>query len=76
MNGVDHSGKRPVPDRKIEMVGRKYRLGEVPSDFAYWQQQPCHVRLATVTQIRAEYHGWRPGVGERLQRVYRVVKRP
>ena len=48
---------------------------EQKSDFAYWQTQPYEVRLATLEQIRREYHQWRYGAEPRLQRVYSIVKR-
>jgi len=35
-------------------------------DFAYWQTQPYHVRLAALEQIRREYHRWRYGAEPRL----------
>jgi hypothetical protein len=44
------------------------------TDFAYWQSQPYHVRLATLEQIRREYHLWKYGAEPRLQRVCRIAK--
>ena len=54
---------------------RKSRIDEVPSDFAYWQDQPFERRLETLETIRREYHAWRDDSQPRLQRVCRVVKR-
>ena len=48
---------------------------EQKSDFAYWQTQPYEVRLATLEQIRREYHQWRYGAEPGFQRVYTIVKR-
>jgi hypothetical protein len=45
---------------------------EQKSDFAFWQTQPCEVRLATLEQIRREYHQWRYGAEPRLQRVVSI----
>jgi serine/threonine protein kinase HipA of HipAB toxin-antitoxin module len=53
----------------------KMRIGEQKSDFAYWQTQSYQERLATLEQIRQEYHAWRYGTQPRLQRVYRIIKR-
>ena len=54
---------------------QKVRLGTQKSDFAYWQSQPVEKRLATLEQIRQEYHAWKYGSQPRLQRVYRIIKR-
>jgi hypothetical protein len=54
-------------------VGR-FRLGQEPSDFAYWQTRPVEERLAVLEAIRADYIAWKYGAQPRLQRVYRVVK--
>ena len=35
------------------------------SDFAHWQTQPYQVRLATLEQIRQEYHRWRSSPSKR-----------
>ena len=45
------------------------------SDFAYWQSQPYEVRIATLEEIRTEYHRWRYAVEPGFQRVYTIVKR-
>jgi hypothetical protein len=62
-----------IRSAKIPVV--KVSIREQPSDFAYWQEQPYQVRLATLEQIRREYHQWRYGAESRLQRVYTIVKR-
>ncbi|OQY22782.1 MAG: hypothetical protein B6I34_05465 [Anaerolineaceae bacterium 4572_32.1] len=53
----------------------KVNIRNQKSDFAYWQTQPYPFRLATLEQIRQEYHRWRYGAEPRLQRVYTIVKR-
>lgn len=64
-----------IESGKIQKVMRKVPLTEQGTDFAYWQTQPYHVRLATLEQIRQEYHRWRYGTEPRFQRVYRIIKR-
>ena len=61
--------------RKIQPVVTISRIGEAPSDTAYWRTQTPQARLAALEEIRREYHGWKHGAEPRLQRVYRVVKR-
>ena len=53
----------------------KVRLQEQKSDFLYWQSQPYEKRLATLEELRREYHRWRYNAEPRLQRVYRIAKR-
>lgn len=62
-------------DRLVSKTYRKFRLDEQPTDFAYWQTQPLIKRLATLEQIRKEYHAWKYGTEPRFQRVYRIIKR-
>jgi len=48
-----------IASGKVNKVVRRVALTEQGTDFAYWQTQPYHVRLATLEQIRQEYHpGW------------------
>ena len=61
--------------RGIALVCRKVSIERGTSDFAYWQTQPYALRLATLEQIRQEYHQWRGDAQPGLQRVYRIVKR-
>ena len=63
---------RPHLDKTIV---RKFKLGEEPTDFAYWQSRPMEERLRTLETIRREYHQWRYGAEPEFQRVCRVVKR-
>jgi len=53
----------------------KVSIREQKSDFAYWQTQPYQVRLASLEQIRQEFHRWKYGAEPRLQRVYSIAKR-
>ncbi len=54
---------------------RKGKLKQQGNDFLFWQSQPYVVRLATIEQIRQEYNTWKYGSEQRLQRVYRIIKR-
>lgn len=60
---------------RVEKVVTKGKLNQLKNDFAYWQSQSYEIRLATLEQIRREYHTWKYGTQPRLQRVYKVVKR-
>lgn len=59
----------------IVPVVTRVKVGEPPSDFAYWQTQSPQARLAALEQIRREYHQWSYGAEPGFQRVYRIVKR-
>ncbi len=59
----------------IEKRYTKVSIHSRKNDFAYWQTQSYQARLATLEQIRQEYHRWRYGAEPRLQRVYTIVKR-
>jgi hypothetical protein len=60
---------------KVQKTVTKVKVGQQTNDFAYWQTQPHEVRLATLEQIRQEYHRWKYGTEPRLQRVYTITKR-
>ena len=45
----------------MEKSYAKVNVHNQTSGFAYWQAQPYQVRLATLGQIRQEYHRWRYG---------------
>ncbi len=47
---------------RIAKVVRKVSIKEQPSDFIYWQQQPCQARIDALEQIRQEYHTWKYNV--------------
>ncbi len=73
---MNHSEQNtPVP-RTIAPVVHKFKLTEQPGDFAYWQTQSYEARLAALEEIRQEYYGYTDETEPRLQRVYRIVKRP
>lgn len=61
--------------REIELVVRKFRLGEEPPDRADYLRLTGEERVAIVEQLRQEYHGWDYETEPRLQRVYRVLER-
>ena len=68
--------------RKIAPVVRKIKLGQLGSDFSYWQGQPYEARIAALEEIRLEYRAWENTLHEDaahvqsgFQRVYRIVKR-
>ena len=61
--------------RTIALVYKIVPVEKQTSDFAFWQSQPYALRLATLEQIRQEYHQWRGDAQPGLQRVYRIVKR-
>jgi hypothetical protein len=59
----------------VERVCAKVNVRKQKNDFAYWQTQSYQARLATLEQIRQEYHRWKFGAEPRFQRVYTIVKR-
>jgi hypothetical protein len=63
-----------LTSEKVQKIVRKVALTEQGTDFAFWQTQPYHARLATLEQIRQEYHRWRYGTEPRFQRVCRIIK--
>ena len=61
---------------KTQIFINKINLKEQKSDFAYWQTQSYETRLATLEQIRQEYHQWKNNSAKsRLQRVYTISQR-
>ena len=73
---MDDSTSSAHTSRTIAPVVRRFKLTEQPSDFAYWQTQSYEARLAALEEIRREYYGYTDETEPRLQRVYRIVKRP
>jgi hypothetical protein len=61
--------------KKVARIAQKFRLGEQPSDFAYWQTQPYSARLAALEEIRREYIAWKYDSEPGFQRVYSLIKR-
>ncbi|RLC61494.1 MAG: hypothetical protein DRI79_08225 [Chloroflexi bacterium] len=56
-------------------VYTKVSISKQKTDFAYWQTQSYQTRLATLEQIRREYHIWKYGAEPGFQRVCTIVKR-
>lgn len=52
-----------------------YKRGEEPSDVIYWLSRPVIERILNLEEICQEYNLWRYDSQQRLQRVYRIVKR-
>ena len=52
-----------------------YKKGKEPSDVSYWLSQPAVKRIQNLEEICKEYNQWKYGAEQRLQRVYRIVKR-
>ena len=66
-----HEDSTPeVEPQRVARIVRKFRVGEEPSDFAYWQTQPYARRLAALEEIRREYIIWKYGSELGFQRVY------
>ena len=59
----------------ISKVIKKYKLNEQPNDFVFWQSKSYEERLDALEEIRKEYNSWRYNAKQRLQRVYRIIKR-
>jgi hypothetical protein len=59
----------------IGKVIKKIKLSDQTSDFSFWQSKSYEERLEALEQIRKEYNLWRYNAEQRLQRVYRIVKR-
>jgi hypothetical protein len=60
---------------RIPKVIHKYRMGEQPKDYVYWQSRSFAERLGALENIRREYNTWRYRDQQGLQRVYRIIKR-
>ena len=60
--------------REIAPVVSKFKMGQEPNDFAYWQTRTYAERISTLEELRAAYMLWKYGSIPRLQRVYRVIK--
>ena len=54
---------------------RIYKKGEEPDDLLFWLSRPAIERILALEEIRKQYNDWRYGTGQRLQRVYTIVKR-
>ncbi len=60
--------------RTVEKVVQKFKIGEQPSDFAYWQTRTPQERLSALEKIRREWHAGSHDLEQGLQRVCRIVK--
>ena len=65
-------GKEPP---RIAKVVKKLRIGDQPSDFAYWQTQSYEARLAALEEIRRAYIAWKYDTEPGFQRIYTIVER-
>lgn len=60
--------------RKIEAVVQKFSIDAQPKERAFWMTRTPEERMAALESIRNEYHSDDESQ-QRLQRVYRVIKR-
>jgi len=58
----------------IVKVINKYKFGEEPKNFSFWQSKSCQERIDALEQIRQEYNLWRYHAEPGLQRVYKNIK--
>jgi hypothetical protein len=64
----------------IAQIVTKKSMHQQGNDFAYWQTQSFAARIATLEDIRREYHTWKkdlqeiPDAQPGLQRIYRIIK--
>ncbi len=63
-------GKRP-----IELVLRKYKLGDEPSEPEEWADRTPEERLQALLDMRERYARWKYGVEPRLETVLAVARR-
>ena len=61
-------------DRLDKTAIQIFKMGEAPTDFAYWQTRPYEERLAALESIRNDYIKWAYDIQPGFQRVYRIVK--
>ena len=61
--------------RTIAKKCTKIKIKEQKTDFEFWQSQTPEKRLATLEEIRLEFHGWKYASQARLQRVISIVQR-
>ena len=60
--------------REIKKVVTKAKLGDKKTDSAYWRMQSYSARLAALEEIRQEYHLWKYGGENRIQKVVKIVR--
>ncbi len=64
-----------IPFKLDKSIISVYKLGEEPSDLAYWLSRPANERWAAIELMRQINYKYDP-VADRIPRVLEVVKRP
>jgi len=59
---------------EIKKVVTKVKLIEKKTDAAYWRTQSYSARLTALEEIQQEYHRWRYGGEQRMQKVVTIIK--
>jgi hypothetical protein len=72
---MDKTSATAPNSQTIARTMQKFRMGDQPSDFIYWQTQPYAARLAALEDIRRAYIAWKYDSDPGFQRVYTIVKR-
>ena len=72
---IESKGTPEQSPSRIAPVVQKFKLGEQPTDFTYWQSQSYAARLAALEAIRREYIAWKYDSDPGFQRVYTIIKR-
>ncbi len=71
-----YAAARILAMSSIERVVTKKRLADADAPWVYWLARPAEERIDAVEQIRREHHGWTNGTEPRLQRVFKIIRRP
>ena len=58
---------------KIKMGVTRVTLNDKKTDATFWQKRSYAERLATLEEIRQEYHMWRYGGEPRMQKVVKII---
>lgn len=75
INCMDETSANTHNSQTVARTTQKFRMGEQPSDFVYWQTQSYAARLAALEEIRRAYITWKYDSEPGFQRVYTIVKR-
>ena len=59
----------------IEKVVKIVKMCDKNNDREYWLSRPIEERLEMVEELRRDYYGENYETEQRLQRVYRIIKR-
>lgn len=64
--------------RRATWTMTRYTSFEGPKvdEFAYWQSQPSHVRIAAISELTTEQYAMKGEYVRRLQRTFGRFKRP